>query len=145
VKIQESGLVFSRLGIKNTRQRAMVFDLLKNTDTLLTAEQIYYVLRSRDENINLSTVYRILELFVSKGIIKKLNIPNENVSAFEMNRPEHRHHLICMKCKKVIPIGECPFKSLEKSLRETTEFDITGHNLEVFGYCPECKHKSQMQ
>lgn len=141
MKEQETRNFFSRLGIKNTKQRKMVLNLLKNTDELLSAEQIYTGLKNQDENINLSTVYRILELFVSKGILVKSTIPNDSKSVFEINHSEHQHHLICMRCKKIIPVNSCPLENFEKSLRENTEFDITGHKLEIFGYCPKCKSK----
>jgi Fur family ferric uptake transcriptional regulator len=67
----------------------------------------------------------------------------ENKSVFELNRLEHNHHLICLKCKKIIDIGECPLSKFEKDIENETEFDIVGHNYEIYGYCPECKKKKQ--
>jgi Fur family ferric uptake transcriptional regulator len=41
----------------------------------------------------------------------------------------------------MITIGHCPIEDYENSLQKTTDFDITGHKLEVYGYCPQCKNK----
>lgn len=132
--------VFADKGIKNTRQRNLVLDVLKDCDVPLTAEQVFVRAREADGLINLSTVYRILDTFVSKGVALKADITDDSKSMFELNRKEHKHHLICLSCKKVISIaGDCPIHILEKSLEGKTDFDITGHKLEIFGYCPKCK------
>lgn len=131
--------LFTELGIKITKQRKSVFNFLDKTQGFLSAEQIYSGLKERDERINLSTVYRILELFVTKGIVIKSGIPNENKFVYEMNRTEHQHHLICIGCNRMVPVQGCPLEILQNSLMKNTDFDITGHKFEIFGYCPKCK------
>jgi len=59
---------------------------------------------------------------------------------YELNRQEHKHHLICSGCRKMFTVDECPLEDYEKSLSNKLDFDITGHKLEIFGYCKECKN-----
>lgn len=33
----------------------------------------------------------------------------------------------------------CPVNQLEQSIVEETGYEITSHNLELFGYCPACQ------
>lgn len=132
---------FNNHGIKCTKQRERIFDILKETDLPLTAEQVYFRIREYDGTISLSTIYRILETFVAKGMAIKSNITADNRAMFELNRMEHKHHLICVCCKKMIAVHNCPLEGYEKSLEQDTNFHITGHKLEIFGYCPECKNK----
>ncbi len=132
---------FTSNGIKNTRQRSKIFDILKQQEFPTTAEEIYLKLKQVDTAISLSTVYRILDVFVSKGLALKNNISEDNKAMFELNRMEHKHHLICVCCKKILVVDQCPLEVYEKKLEKKTRFDITGHKLEIFGYCPECRQK----
>jgi Fur family transcriptional regulator, ferric uptake regulator len=137
----ENKEVFLKLGLKNTKHRNLIYDMLKASEFPLTTESIYLKLKDVDTSISFSTVYRILEVFAAKGLAIKSSIGDDSKAAFELNRLVHRHHLICMGCKKMIAIEGCPLERFEKSLERKTQFDITAHNLEIFGYCPACKDK----
>lgn len=131
--------LFGKHGIKNTKQRNLTIDILKQTQLPLTAENIFFKLKETDSSICLSSVYRILEVFISKGLVVKSTIPDENKAVFELKRMEHKHHLVCVSCKKMIAIDDCPLAKYEKYLEKDLGFDITGHKLEIFGYCQKCR------
>ena len=86
----------------------------------------------------LSTVYRILDVLTSNNMLQKLNITGGK-SLYEYNRMVHRHHLLCLGCKKILAIGSCPLGDFEKDLAKKTDFSIEGHKLDIYGYCPECR------
>ncbi len=133
--------IFSKYGIINTKQRNIVFDILRKADSPLTAEEIFIKVQNSNVSMNFSTVYRVLNTFVSKNIVLKNSIGEDEKSVFELNMKEHNHYLICISCKKMIKIGHCPLKEYEDQLQQNTKFNITGHKLEVYGYCPECTSK----
>ena len=58
---------------------------------------------------------------------------------YELNLNEHKHHVICVGCHKMISFLDCPVEEFEKKLKEKIDFDVTGHKLEIYGYCQECK------
>ncbi|CAK7003061.1 hypothetical protein CIW83_13465 [Tissierella sp. P1] len=130
--------IFSKHGIKNTKQRNVILDILKKTDSPITAEEIF--IRSQDSNVNMnfSTVYRILNTFVLKDIAIKTSIGEDDKNLYELNMEEHSHYLICLSCKKMIKIGHCPLEEYESQIQRNTKFHIIGHKLEIHGYCPEC-------
>ena len=132
---------FSKSGIKNTKQRNLVFDVLNEASGVLTADEIFIRLTEKESSMSFSTVYRILDVFVSHGLILKSNILNEKKALYEINRMEHKHYLICTNCKKSVEIGHCPLEVLEKSLEKETKYKIIGHKLDIYGYCPECQKK----
>lgn len=131
--------LFLSQGIKSTKQRNLVYDILEKSELPISAEQIFQKLSEIDPSVNISTVYRTLEMFVNKGLALKSNIIGTNSAGYELNRMEHKHQLICLKCNKIISINDCPLKKLEESIKKETEFDIMGHKLELYGYCPTCK------
>lgn len=134
--------IFKKHGIKNTKQRNIILEILKEAKKPLTAEEIFLQSKEIDENISFSTIYRVLNTFISKDIVNKMAIVEENISVFELNKIDHEHYLLCIGCNKAIEIGHCPIRTYENSLEEATDFDIIGHKLEIYGYCPECKKKN---
>jgi len=126
-------------GCKNTKSREAVINVLEAADTPVSAEEIFVRIIESGFSINISTVYRTLELLESKGLVAK-TMMKDGRARFELVRGEHRHHLICTGCMKMVPI-DCPIEALERDVGRKTRFDITGHKLELYGICPECKEE----
>ncbi|NDL66451.1 Fur family transcriptional regulator [Anaerotalea alkaliphila] len=140
----DSKELFDRLGIRSTRQRKRVYALMLEQKEPVTAERIYRLLHGKegDGTVNLSTVYRVLELFVNKEIVLKSMIAKENKAVYEINDMSHKHHVTCLSCRKVFFVEGCPLRDFEEKLLEQLDFQVAGHQLEVYGYCAECR-KSQ--
>lgn len=131
--------LFQNNGIKNTKQRNYILDVLRGALNPLTAEQIYFQIHKIDENISLSTVYRTLDLLVEKEILVKTKIADDNKALYFIKGNQHTHHLICISCKGITTIDYCPIHQFEHTVSKENSFEITGHNLEIFGYCSKCK------
>ena len=131
--------ILSGADIKYSKQRAIILELLNASDTPLTAEAIYIQIKEMDVSMNLSTVYRVLDLFTLKGLVMKTYIGDINKASYERNRKEHKHYLICLKCKRNIPIYECPLEKFGQYLEEKLDIDIVSHKVELYGYCSDCK------
>lgn len=130
--------VFKREGMKSTKHRNAILSLLERAEQPVTAEELYMSLQKQTASINLSTVYRTLETFVSKNLVLKLNM-EDGKARFEFNHDEHRHHLFCVGCHNVISIDDCPMGELQEAIKEKMDFDVTGHKLEIYGYCRNCR------
>lgn len=140
MKQDEIVLLLKANGIKVTKQRVGIVQLLSEADTPLTAEDIYLTLSGGEKGTaNLSTVYRILDAFTQKDIIIKTNLNLEGRATYELNHREHRHHIICIGCNEIIPIKGCPLGDYETRIRKATGYEILGHNLEIRGVCPKCQ------
>ncbi|WP_411676123.1 Fur family transcriptional regulator [Caproicibacter sp.] len=129
-------------GLKNTRQRREIIGILEQSGRPVSAEGIFFGLREQGETVSLSTVYRVLELLVEKKAVRRLNTVEECGTLFELN-DKHRHYLVCLGCHRMFPLDDCPLKSYEKELTDKTGFDVTGHSLEIYGYCRDCRGKRQ--
>ncbi len=139
---EEMADLFKKNGIKNTRQRQRVFNYLISCKQPVTADAIYDALRKEivsEDTLNLSTVYRILDIFTKNRLVTKTSFGNDHKAVFELYRLEHCHHLICVKCNEITPIKGCPLKGYEQSLSQTTHFKILEHHLEILGVCPKCQ------
>lgn len=124
-------------GIKRTRQRESVLSVLENSKSPLTAMDICSQMENGRDTAWLSTVYRILELFIKKGVVIKTNVMNNEMAVYELNRFKHKHYAVCMNCHKIIEMDNCPMEKFIPKL-EDKDFHVMGHNLEVFGFCKDC-------
>lgn len=131
--------ILKQEGVKSTKNRHQIIKILENDNKPVTAEEIFLKLKDINSSTCLSTVYRTLETLLSKNIIIKSTLLNENRSCYEINRMEHKHRIICIACNKMENFEYCPFGELEQTLRTRTGFDVRGHKLEIYGYCPLCK------
>ena len=128
-----------RSGLKNTKCRAAILDILEQSDQPVAADRLFHQLNEKNIMLSFSTVYRTLEALMDKKLVKKLTIAGEDKALFEYNRRGHRHYLICLGCKKILAIEHCPLKGYEEILKKETDYAISGHKLDVYGYCPDCQ------
>ncbi len=130
--------ILSQIGCKNTKSRKKIIEVLTGAEVPLSAEEIFLNVRKSGSTTNLSTVYRTLDLLESKGLLEK-SIMSDGRARFKLVLEGHKHHITCINCYKSIPINTCPIELFEKDLVDTTDFNITGHKLEVYGLCPKCR------
>ncbi len=128
-----------REGLKNTKHRNSILNIIEKNAQPVTAEQIYFALVSQAISINLSSVYRVLNTLVEKHLIIKSSMAGENKAVFELNRFEHKHYVVCTQCKKIVAVPGCPLEEYENKLRDEIGFDVQGHQLELYGVCRDCQ------
>ena len=134
--------ILAAKGIKGTKQRIAVIEELFSSAVPLTADDIYMRIHDVDgENLSLSTVYRILDTLVKKEIVTKNGLIDGGKALYEIVSGVHRHNLICIKCHRMMSFGDCPLEDFEKSLENSTGFHISGHKMEIYGVCPECRQR----
>jgi Fur family ferric uptake transcriptional regulator len=137
--MSDTDVLIKRSGLRNTKQRKAILDIIRISELPVTAEDVYLELKKQHIPVNLSTVYRTMETMSECMLIKKLRFLGEEKTFFEYFKAMHRHYLVCLRCKKILPISGCPLKSYEKTLEEKTDYSISGHRLDIYGYCPQCK------
>ncbi|MDD4663327.1 MAG: transcriptional repressor [Caldisericia bacterium] len=125
------------IGLKNTPHRRKILQIL-DVNQPLTAEQIFLALKAEGVLINLSTVYRTLEMLSKSGFVQKMHIFHEEKCRFTLQSKEHKHHFICLRCHTMIELQECPMEAIEKTLEDEDGLQVTGHQLEIYGYCSHC-------
>ncbi len=141
VEIIDELNLLSEHGVRNTRQRSAILQVLLASDIPLSAERIHEKTKEADADINLSTVYRFVEMLVEKNLATKSFNLEYGRATFELSNPHHRHHLTCTHCGEIVVIRECPLDKLCRALEEDTGFAVIGHRIELFGVCPKCQRE----
>lgn len=131
-------------GLKVTRQRLTVLEAIASCPKEhLTAEEIYELVKVDCPDIGLATVYRTIQLLNELHLVDRVNFDDgfvryEMGSAPERGQRHRHHHLICMKCGKVISFQEDLLEGLEAEIAATTGFHVVDHEVKLYGYCVEC-------
>ena len=137
--MEHNHVSYKEKGIKKTKQRNEIIEIIAHSDYPLSAEEIYLELNNRDVKANLSTVYRTIETLVSKAVLSKVSLENEAKNRYELvAKDQHFHHLICLKCHKIISIEHCPLENYEQQISLKHKFKIISHTLDLYGYCNKC-------
>lgn len=129
-------------GLKNTKQRKAILDILSSSQQPIAVEDVYLKLKQNQIDINLSTVYRSLETMSGKNVVRKVSVAGDNRMLYELNEHSHQHYLVCVNCRKIQPVGHCPLGAYEKAVARDTNYAIMGHRLDIYGLCPECQAAS---
>ncbi|KAJ50880.1 Fe2+ or Zn2+ uptake regulation protein [Clostridium tetanomorphum] len=127
--------------IKVTKGRISIFKILQESDFTVTVEYIYEQCKNKNINIDLSTIYRNLELFNNKGIVDKLNLGDGKYN-YIINKNKHKHILECSICHKEVEI-DCPLQQVEQIIKNKTGFTVKEEELgiKLKGICEDCMTK----
>jgi Fur family ferric uptake transcriptional regulator len=123
--------------MRRTRQRESVLAVLEGARAPMSAVGICSKTEADGNGVWLSTVYRILEAFVKERIVTKVAVMDGDAALYELAGPKHRHYAVCVNCRKIISMDNCPMEQF-LPLFQDKDFRVTGHNLEVYGYCGTC-------
>jgi len=128
------------VGLKVTLPRVKILEILeKQTDQRhLSAEQVYKILLSENEEIGLATVYRVLTQFEVAGLVSRHHFEGGN-SVFELNKGVHHDHIVCMKCGRVDEFTDSVIEKRQDDIAEKLGYELTDHSLYLYGFCSQCK------
>ena len=123
---------------RNTIQRTLVLDAVRQLHNHATAEEIYQSVVKLHPSVSRATVYRNLSRLVDDGEIRRLEIPNEP-DRFDHLCHQH-YHVKCVKCQRIFDVDMEYLGEIESKIKDSHGFDIVGHDLVFWGICPECKN-----
>ncbi len=128
------------VGLKVTLPRVKILEILEQeTDQKhLSAEKVYKILLSQNEEIGLATVYRVLTQFELAGLVTRHHFEGGN-SVFELNRGGHHDHIVCMKCGRVDEFTDSVIEKRQAAIAEKLGYKLTDHSLYLYGFCSQCK------
>lgn len=124
-------------GLRLTRQRRLVYELLVRSHEHLDAGKLFERVRRRAPGISLATVYRTMTLFRQMGLVKALPL-GESHRHFEPASETGHHHMVCSGCGRVIEF-EAPELGPVLTKLGSTGWVVGAIELCVIGTCPDCR------
>jgi Fur family ferric uptake transcriptional regulator len=127
-------------GYRLTPQRLMILSAIESSRDHISAEEIYAQVAAKYPHVNISTVYRTLELLKKLGMVYEINL-GEGRIRYHAEESGHHHHLVCQDCGVVIDIDESTLSSLRDILLRDYNFRAELRHVAIFGLCEKCHKK----
>lgn len=125
-------------GLRITPQREMVLSVLHQIEGFATAEEIYDRVHAISTSVDISTIYRTLELLQDFHMVASVDA-GDGERRYKLVGPHGQHlHLICRSCGKVIGADIEPFRSFMTHLKEQCGFEVDWEHLSIPGLCQRC-------
>ena len=122
---------------RNTLQRRIVLDSVRNMTNHPDADMIYEKISADHPLVSKATVYRNLKLLAKQGQILHIPIP-DGADCFDFNCLPH-YHVKCRGCGGVFDV-DMPYQdNICSKIVNTRGFEIESHQIVFSGLCPDCK------
>jgi Fur family ferric uptake transcriptional regulator len=130
-------------GLKNTREREIIFKELETRKDHFNAEKLYDSLLRKRVRVSRPTIYRTLKLLEKLHFIEKLDV-KKNCFYYEPISSKKDHgHLICESCGKITDFLSNGLDSLKSEVCKGKDFKLDNISIQIFGLCRDCQRASQ--
>jgi Fur family ferric uptake transcriptional regulator len=125
-------------GFRLTPQRKMVLSAMHEMEGLTTVEQIFDRVQATSSSVDISTVYRTLELLQDFHLVASVE-GGDGQRRYELVHTHKPHvHLVCRACGKVVGADMEGFQPFMDYAQEHCGFRIGLEQLSISGLCREC-------
>lgn len=137
------GVLGSR-GIRLTRQRRMVLQVIESAPRHMDASEILDRAQKIDPDITRVTVYRTIDLLKRHGLIDELDLLHlrGHRHYYESHGPRDHIHVACIRCGKVREFESELYEDLKRQIAHDCGIQITVARTEVGGLCDDCRKKT---
>ncbi|MFA5889526.1 MAG: transcriptional repressor [Actinomycetota bacterium] len=125
-------------GFRMTPQRQLILETIYAEEAHLTAEQILSSVRARFPGVNMSTVYRNLEMLERMEIVCHAHLGHAPGVYHSVERRDHQH-LVCRTCSAVEEINVDPMIPMRDEVRARTGFEVDLTHFALYGTCVHCR------
>ncbi|KAB2347872.1 Fur family transcriptional regulator [Actinomadura rudentiformis] len=126
-------------GYRVTPQRQLVLEAVTALEHG-TPEEICTEVQRTARGVNISTIYRTLELLEELGLVKHAHLGHGPPNYHLAEEAEHIH-LACRDCETVTDVDPKVAAGLAEVLERDFGFETDVHHLTVFGRCKNCRTK----
>ena len=126
-------------GYRLTPQRQLVLEAVTELEHA-TPEEIFASIRQTARGVNVSTVYRTLELLEQIGLVTHTHLGHGAQIYHTADQPAHVH-LVCRGCGRILEAADSAAEPLVERLMEEYGFQTDVRHLAVFGMCAECRER----
>lgn len=125
-------------GFRLTPQREMVLSVLHDIDDFTTAEEIYERVGAISSSVDISTVYRTLELLQDFHLVASVD-PGDGQRRYELLGLHSQHfHLVCRACGEIVGVEPQAMQPFAARMKEDYGFEIDSEHLSISGLCDTC-------
>ena len=125
-----------RRGYRLTPQRQLVLEAVGELGHG-TPDEIAAAVRQKASGVNISTVYRTLELLEELGLVRHTHL-GHGAPTYSVATDDDHVHLVCRDCGAVEEVAPDVLDDVVHRLERERGFSVDVGHFAVFGRCREC-------
>ncbi len=140
VETKEQGIAnfFENKGVRYTTQRHLVLEILQRKEGHISAEEIHNEIVARFPGVNLSTIYRTLELLCEIGVMVEVQNPRDDRKRFEFVGESPHFHLQCESCGQEEEVPETIIQKIRSETLQNYRIRLELGHFVGFNRCVHC-------
>ena len=123
-------------GYRLTPQRELILGAVE-TLRHATPDEVHAEVHARAPAVNISTVYRTLEVLEELGLVRHTHLSDRAPTYHAVSGHEH-FHLVCRNCRRVTSVDPDVIEATVARLRDELGFEPDVGHLTIFGRCAHC-------
>jgi len=143
LSVQELRDIFSDHGLRSTRQREVVYQVLIECKSHPSADELLTLVHDTDPEVSQATIYNTLDAFVDCGLAKRIPSPvSGGACRYDADIAEHVH--LVLQDGRVLDVPSdlseqildaVPTSVLDE-LTKRTGIELSGIKIELIGHTP---------
>jgi Fe2+ or Zn2+ uptake regulation protein len=103
---------------------------------LWSLDDLHAQVRERVASANFSSILRAIGVLEQAGLVDRIDLADGR-ARYESHQ-DHHEHVRCSSCGRIAEVPGCVVAGAAASVRASTGYRVTGHQLIFSGVCPEC-------
>jgi Fur family ferric uptake transcriptional regulator len=124
----------SKQGLKFTRQRRVIAQVVFGSEEHLTLNDILARAREEQASVGYATVYRTMKLMSESGLATEHHF-DDGQARYERAGADHHDHIICTRCGRIVEFEDEEIERIQDLIATKLGFDVVSHRHEVYGSC----------
>lgn len=130
-------------GYRLTPQRELILRAVESLGHA-TPDEVLAEVREQSAAINVSTVYRTLEVLEELGLVRHAHLSDRAPTYHSVTEHEH-FHVVCRNCHRIISVDPDVLADVVRRLRDEQAFVVDIGHLTVFGRCVDCQQPDRAE
>jgi Fur family transcriptional regulator, ferric uptake regulator len=123
-------------GLRLTPQRQLILEAVHELGHA-TPESVHNAVRERAAGVNITTVYRTLELLEELGLVNHTHLSHGSPTYHAAGQDQHVH-LVCRGCGSITEVDPSVLRPVAEGLRDERGFRVDVGHVSLFGLCKDC-------
>jgi Fur family ferric uptake transcriptional regulator len=128
---------FRQRGLRMTPQRQLILDAVASMHGHVSVDQVYQQVVSAFPDVNISTVYRTLEVLEELGVVRHTHF-HDGVAQYERTDAARHHHMVCSRCGADTELELDVLQPLADELKRRYGFEADLAHSAIVGVCRHC-------
>jgi Fur family transcriptional regulator, ferric uptake regulator len=125
-------------GQRMTPQRQLILEAVQTIEGHISADAVHTVVAARFPQVNISTVYRTLELLQNLGLITHTHF-DDGIAQYHRADESQHQHLVCRACGSEQELDIAVLEPLGAELRQRYGFEADLAHFALVGLCRRCR------